>query len=43
MDEERIFTLTEAQSLLPTVRRLVEEISQEWERIREMAYEKRGG
>ena len=33
MDEERIFTLAEAQSLLPRLRTLLEELSQEWKRI----------
>ena len=33
MDEERIFTVAEAQSLLPRLRTLLEELSQEWKRI----------
>ena len=33
MDEERVFTLAEAQSLLPRLRTLLEELSQEWKRI----------
>jgi len=33
MDAERIFTLAEAQSLLPRLRTLLEELGQEWKRI----------
>jgi len=33
MDEERIFTLAEAQSLLPRLRTLLEELGEEWKRI----------
>ena len=33
MDEERIFTVAEAQSLLPRLRTMLEELSQEWKRI----------
>jgi len=36
MDEERIFTLAEAQSLLPRLRTLLEELSQEWKRMSEL-------
>jgi hypothetical protein len=36
MDEERIFTLAEAQRLLPTLRTLLQEITEEWERMREL-------
>jgi len=36
MDEERVFTLAEAQSLLPRLRTLLEELSQEWKRMSEL-------
>jgi hypothetical protein len=36
MEEQRIFTLAEARSLLPTLRKLMHEISEEWERMREL-------
>jgi hypothetical protein len=36
MDEERIFTLAEAQSLLPRLRTLLQELTQEWKRIGEL-------
>ena len=34
--EERIFTLTEAQALIPQLRSVLEEINEEWNRIREL-------
>ena len=34
--EERIFTLAEAESLLPQLRTLLQEIIQQWDRIREL-------
>jgi hypothetical protein len=34
--DDRIFTLAEAQSLLPRLRALLTEISGEWERVREL-------
>jgi hypothetical protein len=34
--EDKIFTLSEAQNLLPTLRKLMEEIAERWERIREL-------
>jgi hypothetical protein len=34
--EERIFTLAEAQGLIPRLRSLLEEISESWSRIREL-------
>jgi hypothetical protein len=34
--EERVFTLAEAQNLLPTLRKLLEEIAEEWQRMREL-------
>ena len=34
--EEKIFTLAEAQHLVPQLRPLLEEVSQEWSRIREL-------
>jgi hypothetical protein len=34
--EEKIFTLSEARTLLPTVRKLTEEIAEQWERMREL-------
>jgi len=36
MYEERVFTLAEAQSLLPRLRTLLEELSQEWKRMSEL-------
>jgi len=36
MDEERIFTLAEAQSLLPRLRTLLGELGREWKRISEL-------
>ena len=36
MDEEHIFTLAEAQSLLPRLRTLLGELGREWKRIREL-------
>jgi hypothetical protein len=34
--EDRIFTLSEAQGLIPQLRSLIEEISETWNRIREL-------
>ncbi len=34
--DDRIFTLAEAESLLPTLRSLLEEISRQWAHIREL-------
>jgi hypothetical protein len=34
--DERIFTLTEAQSLLPRLRSLLAEIGEEWDRVRKL-------
>jgi hypothetical protein len=34
--EERLFTLAEAQGLIPQLRSLIEEISETWNRIREL-------
>ena len=34
--EDRIFTLAEAQSLLPRLRTLLQEIGQEWNHVREL-------
>ena len=34
--EERIFTRAEAQSLLPTLRSLLEEIGEEWQHMRDL-------
>ncbi|HYR83165.1 MAG TPA: DUF2203 domain-containing protein [Terriglobia bacterium] len=34
--EERIFTLNEAQALIPQLRSILEEINEEWNRIREL-------
>ena len=34
--DERIFTLTEAQSLLPRLRTLLEEIGEEWQHMRDL-------
>ena len=34
--EDRIFTLAEAQGLIPQLRSLIEEISETWNRIREL-------
>jgi hypothetical protein len=34
--EERLFTLAEAQGLIPQLRSLIEEISEAWNRIREL-------
>ena len=34
--EERVFTLAEAQGLIPRLRSLIEEISEAWNRIREL-------
>ena len=34
--EDRIFTLAEAQGLIPQLRSLIEEISEAWNRIREL-------
>ena len=34
--DDKIFTLVEAQNLLPTLRKLMEEIGEQWERIREL-------
>ena len=36
MDEEHIFTLAEAQSLLPRLRTLLGELGREWKRISEL-------
>src|ERR1700687_2864138 len=36
MEEDRIFTLAEAQGLIPQLRSLIEEISEAWNRIREL-------
>ena len=36
MEDERIFTLAEAQSLLPRLRKFMEEIGVQWERMREL-------
>jgi hypothetical protein len=36
MNEDRIFTLAEAQGLLPALRTLLEEIGGEWQRMREL-------
>jgi len=36
MDEERIFTLAEAQSLLPRLRTLLEDLGREWKRISDL-------
>src|SRR5215471_12126822 len=36
MDEERIFTVAEAQSLLPALRTLLEEVAGQWDRIRDL-------
>ena len=34
--EEKIFTLAEAQNLLPTLRKLIEAVAEQWEHIREL-------
>lgn len=36
MEETKIFTLAEAQNLIPRLRSFLEEISEEWTRIQEM-------
>ena len=36
MDEDRLFTVAEAQTLLPRLRTLLGQIGEEWERIREL-------
>src|SRR5207247_9714367 len=36
MDEERIYTLAEAQSLLPRLRTLLEDLGREWKRISDL-------
>jgi hypothetical protein len=36
MEDERIFTLAEAQGLLPRLRTLLEEIGQEWQHMRDL-------
>ena len=34
--EERVFTLTEAKNLIPTLRPIIEEVGEEWRHIKEL-------
>ena len=36
MEQEKLFTLTEAQDLVPQLRSILQEVAQEWGRIREL-------
>src|SRR3954469_4664126 len=36
MEDEKLFTLTEAQKLIPQLRSILQEIADEWARIREL-------